>query len=186
VAGYSLAKLEPPGAKLFSRVFVSVMLIPGQVLILPIYLMLSRLHLVGSHAGLMLLYVATNLPFATFFMSIAFRGLPTEVIEAARMDGAGFGRTLVSVVLPMSTSGLATLAVLQFMAMWNELLYAFILLPDESQRLLTPALSRVADRYLNEQPLIAAGLLLAASVPVLLLALSSRYLIKGISVGAVR
>lgn len=186
LAGYALAKFPPPGAKLFTGAFVSVMLIPSQVLILPIYLMLSKMQLVGDYWGLILLYVATNLPFGTFFMMIVFKGLPDEILEAARVDGAGFFRTLVKVALPISWSGVATLGVLQFMSMWNELLFALVLLPSEATRLLTPALSRLSGEFTSEQPLIAAGLLIAASLPVLLLMVSSRSLIRGISAGAIR
>jgi ABC-type glycerol-3-phosphate transport system permease component len=134
----------------------------------------------------MFVYIAVNLPFATFFMSISFKSMPEEIIEAARMDGAGLLRTIRSVVVPMSAGAIATMAVLQFMSMWNELLFAYILLPDETKRLLTPALSRIGDKYLAEQPLVAAGLLIAALVPITLLALSSRFLIRGVSMGAVK
>lgn len=185
-AGYSLAKLHPPGGRAISRTFVSVMLIPSQVLILPIYLMLSRMQLVGEHFGLMLLFIATNIPISTYFMTIAFRALPDEVLEAARIDGAGFFRSVRSVALPICLPHLTTLGVLQFMAMWNELLFAYILLPEETKRLLTPALARIADGYLAEQPLIAAGLLLGASLPLILLSLTSRYLISGASAGISR
>ncbi|TXK18772.1 carbohydrate ABC transporter permease [Homoserinibacter sp. GY 40078] len=185
-AGYALAKLPVPGAKLITGSFVSVMLIPGQVLILPIYLMLSRLGLVGDFSGLIVVYVATSLPFAVFFLSVSFRAIPDELLEAIRLDGAGFFRTIRSLILPVGGSSIATLAVLQFLGMWNELLYAFILLPDDSKRLLTPALAQIGDRYLNQQPLVSAGLLLTASVPILLLVLASRYVMQGLAAGVSR
>lgn len=185
-AGYALAKLSVPGAKIVVGTFVSVMLIPSQVLILPIYLMLSKLGLVGDFSGLILVYVASNLPFGVFFLSVAFRAIPNELIEAARLDGAGFFRTLFSIVLPVGGSSIATLAVLQFLGMWNELLYAFILLPDSTKKLLTPALAQIGDRFLNEQPLVSAGLLLTASIPILLLMVASRYIMRGLAAGAIR
>ena len=141
IAGYSLAKYPVPGAKYITATFVSIMLIPSQVLIIPIYLMLSKLGLVGDFPGLILVYVATGLPFAVFFMTLSFRSIPNEVIEAARIDGAGYFRTLWSVVSPIGIASIATLAVLQFLGMWNELLFAYILLPDDSKTLLTPALA---------------------------------------------
>jgi ABC-type glycerol-3-phosphate transport system permease component len=186
IAGYALAKLPVPGAKAVSTTFVSVMLIPGPVLIIPIYLVLARLGVVGSYQGLILVYVATGLPFATFFLSIAFRGIPNEVIEAARIDGAGFFRTLWSIVLPMGSSGIATLAVLQFLGVWNELIFAVILVRDQSMWLLTPTLATIGDRYLNDQPLVSAGLLLSASIPLILLAFASRYIMQGLQAGVSR
>ncbi len=186
LAGYAMAKYPVPGKKLITASFVSVMLIPSQVLILPIYLMLSRLGLVGDFPGLMLVYIATGLPFAVFFLSVSFRAIPNEVLEAARIDGAGFFRTLWSVVFPMGAAGIATIAVLQFLGMWNELLFAIILLPDDSKTLLTPALAQIGDRFLNDQPLVSAGLLLTASMPLLLLAFASRYIMRGIAAGVSR
>jgi len=184
LAGYSLAKLNPYGAKIITGSFVSVMLVPSQVLILPIYLMLSALGLIGNYASIILLYVATSLPFAVFFLTLSFRAIGDEVLDAAKVDGAGFFRTLFRVAVPMAMPSLATLAVLQFLGMWNELLYALILLPDDTKRLLTPALSMIGTKLQNDQPLVSAGLLIAASVPLLLLAFTSRYVVEGISIGS--
>lgn len=184
LAGYALAKLNPYGAKIITSSFVSVMLVPSQVLILPIYLMLSALGLIGNYASIILLYVATSLPFAVFFLTLSFRALGDEVLDAAKVDGAGFFRTLFRVAVPMAKPSLATLAVLQFLGMWNELLYALILLPDDTKRLLTPALSMIGTKLQNDQPLVSSGLLIAASVPLLLLAFTSRYVVEGVSIGS--
>lgn len=186
LAGYALAKLPVPGAKFITATFVSVMLIPGPVLIIPIYLMLARLELIGTYQGLILVYVATGLPFATFFLTLSFRGIPDEVIEAARIDGAGFFRIMWSVIRPMGSSGLATLAVLQFLGAWNELIFAFILIQDESMRLLTPQLASIGERFLTDQPLVSAGLFVTASVPLILLAFASKYIMQGLQVGVSR
>jgi len=186
LAGFALAKLPVPGTKYITATFVSVMLIPGPVLIIPIYLMLARLDLVGTYTGLIFVYVATGLPFATFFLTLSFRGIPDEVIEAARIDGAGFFRTFWSVIMPMGSSGLATLAVLQFLGAWNELIFAFILIPDESMRLLTPQLASIGTRFLTDQPLVSAGLFITASVPLILLIFASKYIMQGLQVGVSR
>jgi raffinose/stachyose/melibiose transport system permease protein len=184
LAGYALAKFDPPFAKVITGTFVSVMLIPGPVLILPIYLMLSAIGLVGSYWAVILLYVATSLPFSVFFMSLAFRSLGEELLDAAKVDGAGFFRTLLQVAVPLVKPSLATLAVLQFLGMWNELIYALILLPDNTISLLTPTLSMIGEKLVNNQPLVSAGLLIAASVPLLLLSFTSRYVVEGISIGS--
>ncbi len=186
LAGYALAKLPVPGTKFITATFVSVMLIPGPVLIIPVYLMLARLELVGSYTGLIIVYVATGLPFATFFLTLSFRGIPDEVIEAARIDGAGFFRIMWSIVRPMGSSGLATLAVLQFLGAWNELIFAFILIPGESMRLLTPQLASIGERFLTDQPLVSAGLFITASIPLILLAFASKYIMQGLQVGVSR
>lgn len=186
IAGYALAKFPVPGAKVVTGTFVSVMLLPAPVLIIPIYLVLARLDLVGNYGGLILVYVATGLPFATFFLTITFRAIPDEVLEAARIDGAGFFRTMWSIVRPMGASGIATLAVLQFLGVWNELIFGIILIPDQSLRLLTPTLAGIGSRFVTDQPLVSAGLFVTASVPLLLLALASRYIMSGLQAGVSR
>lgn len=180
LAGYALAKLPVPGARAINATFVSVMLVPSQVLIIPIYLLLSRIGLVGSLPGLILVYVATGLPFAVFFLSVTFRALDGNVLEAARVDGAGFWRTLLNVASPMAAPGIATLAVLQFLGMWNELLFAYILLPNDDLRLLTPALAQIGGRFTSDQPLVSAGLIVTALPPLLLLAFAARYVMSGL------
>lgn len=185
-AGYALAKLPVFGSKYFTGTFVSVMLIPGPVLIIPIYLVLARLGIVGDFAGLILVYVATGLPFAIFFLTLTFRAIPDELLEAARVDGAGFFRTLWSIVRPMGASGIATLAVLQFLGTWNELIFALILIPDEKLRLLTPTLASIGKRFVTDQPLTSAGLFITALVPLLLLTFASKYIMQGLQVGLSR
>lgn len=186
LAGYALAKLPVPGAKVITVAFVSVMLIPGPVLIIPIYLLLSRLGLIGDYWGLILVYVAIGLPFSVFFLTLSFRGIPVEVIEAASIDGAGFFRTLWSIIVPMGSSGIATLAVLQFLGAWNELIFAFILIPDKASQLLTPTLAGIGERFVTDQPLVSAGLFITASVPLILLTFASKYIMRGLQVGVSR
>ncbi|WP_395638065.1 carbohydrate ABC transporter permease [Pseudolysinimonas sp.] len=186
LAGYALAKLPVPGAKYITTTFVSVMLIPAPVLIIPVYLMLARLDLVGGYGGLILVYIATGLPFATFFLTVTFRSIPQEVIEAARIDGAGFFRTVWSIIRPMGASGIATVAVLQFLGAWNELIWAVILIQSDSMELLTPALADIGSRFLTDQPLVSAGLFISASVPLILLGFASRYIMQGLAVGVNR
>jgi ABC-type glycerol-3-phosphate transport system permease component len=185
-AGFALAKMPVPGLKYINATFVSVMLIPSQVLIIPVYLLLSRLHMVGEFSGLILVYVATGLPFSVFFLTLIFKAIPDELIEAGRIDGAGFFRTFFSIVVPMGSSGLATLAVLQFLAMWNELLFAYILLPDNTKTLLTPALTQIGSKFVSDQPLVSAGLLITALPPILLLAFASKYLMQSLAAGVSR
>lgn len=183
LAGYALAKLPVFGAKFFTTTFVSVMLIPGPVLIIPIYLVLARLGMVGDYSGLILVYVATGLPFAIFFSTLSFRAIPDELLEAARVDGAGFFRTYWSIVRPLGTSAIATLAVLQFLGTWNELIYSLILIQDSKMKLLTPTLASIGKRFLTDQPLTSAGLFITAMVPLLMLTFASKYIMRGLQVG---
>ena len=182
-AGFGLAKYPYPGSKYVNWAFIAVMLLPSQILIIPIYLLLSKVHLVGHLPGLMFVYIATNIPFAVFFLRAAFKAVPDSILDAAKIDGAGFFRSFFSIASPSAISSITTLAVLQFLGMWNELLYAFLILPDQSQRLLTPALASIGGRYTGNPPLVAAALVITATPTLILLAISSRFLVRGITAG---
>jgi ABC-type glycerol-3-phosphate transport system permease component len=183
LAAYAIVKLDVPFKSFFMGSFVSVMLVPGQVLIIPIYLMLSSLRLVDNHFGVMLVYVASNLPFATFFMITTMRSVPDQLIESARLDGAGVFRILWSVVVPVMRTSILTLAVLTFLGMWNELIYALILLPSEQLNMLTPKIASIGNRFNSNPPVLMAGLVITSLPPVLILAFLSKYLVDGLSSG---
>jgi len=182
-AGFALAKYDFPGSKLINWSFIAVMLLPSQILIIPIYLLLSKFSLVGHLYGLMFVYIGTNIPFGVFFLKSTFSAVPDSILDAARIDGAGFFKSFFLIALPNAAAGITTLAVLQFLGMWNELLYAFLILPDQSQRLLTPALASIGGRYTTNQPLVAAALCITAIPTLILLAMSSKYLVRGASTG---
>jgi ABC-type glycerol-3-phosphate transport system permease component len=186
LAGYALAKLPVFLPRFLNITMISVILLPGSVLIIPIYIMLARLGIVGTYTGLILVYVATALPFATFFLTLSFRAIPEEILEAAKMDGAGFFRTVWSIVRPMGTPAIATLAVLQFLGAWNELIFALILIPKQELKLLTPVLASIGERFTTDQPVVSAGLFITALVPLLLLTFASRYIMQGLQVGLSR
>lgn len=183
IAGFALSKYEFPGSKYVTWSFVAVMLLPAQILIIPIYLLLSKFGLVGHLPGLIFVYIGTNIPFGVFFLKSTFNAVPDATLDAARIDGAGFFKSFLLIAVPQAGAGLATLGVLQFMGMWNELLYAYLILPDQSQRLLTPALASIGGRYTANQPLVAAALCITAAPTILLLILSSRFLVRGVSSG---
>ena len=183
IAGFALAKYEFPGSRAVSWSFIAVMLLPSQILIIPIYLLLSKFGLVGHLYGLMFVYIGTNIPFAVFFLKSTFSAVPDTILDAARIDGAGFFKSFFLIAVPNAAAGITTLAVLQFLGMWNELLYAYMILPDQSQRLLTPALASIGGRYTTNQPLVAAALCITAIPTLILLAMSSKYLVRGVSTG---
>lgn len=182
-AGFALAKYDFPGSKAMNWSFIAVMLLPSQILIIPIYLLLSKFELVGHLHGLMFVYIGTNIPFGVFFLKSVFSAVPDTILDAARIDGAGFFKSFFKIAVPNAAAGITTLAVLQFLGMWNELLYAYLILPDQSQRLLTPALASIGGRYTTNQPLVAAALCITALPTLILLAMSSKYLVRGVSTG---
>jgi ABC-type glycerol-3-phosphate transport system permease component len=183
LASFPLAKIRFEGQQTIFRLIVGLLLVPGQVLLIPVYLLFSRLNLVNSYLSVILIYTALALPFGIFFLTSSFRGIPSEVIESARIDGASLFRVFGSIVLPLGRPAIMTLAVLSFLSMWNELLLGMMLLPDESKRLITPTIALLLGRLLTNQPLLMAGLFISSLPTVLMLAIASRYLIGGITLG---
>jgi raffinose/stachyose/melibiose transport system permease protein len=183
LAAFPIAKLKFRGSTLFFQFFISLLLIPGQVLLIPVYLMFARLGLVGNHLSVILMYTVINLPFAIFLLSSSFRGIPSELIEAAKIDGASLWKVFLRIIVPMGRPGLMTLAVLTFLNMWNELILALMLLPDDAKRMITPAVTTVMGRFVTNQPLLMTGLLITALPTIVILIVFSQYLVKGISLG---
>jgi ABC-type glycerol-3-phosphate transport system permease component len=105
------------------------------------------------------------------------------LIESARLDGAGVFRILWSVVVPVMRTSILTLAVLTFLGMWNELIYALILLPSEALNMLTPKIASIGNRFNSNPPVLMAGLVITSLPPVLILAFLSKYLVDGLSSG---
>lgn len=184
--GYSLSKINFSGKKVIAGLVISGMFMPGQVLIIPVYTIMIKLHLVNSHLGLILFYVATSIPFGAFLMIANLKSLPNELIESGKIDGANLFRIYRSIVLPMLAPTLATAGILNFISYWNELLYAMVLLQKEELRTVTVGVASLANRFGGNAPLLYAGLLLS-SLPVIVIFFGfQRYLVKGISGGAVK
>jgi ABC-type glycerol-3-phosphate transport system permease component len=183
LASFPIAKLRFSGKRPIFLMIISFMLIPGQVLLIPIYLLFANLGLINNYLSVILVYVVTTLPFGIFLLTSSFVAIPTEMIDSAKVDGASLLRIFRSIILPMGRPAVTTLAVLNFLTMWNELLLGMVLLPDESKRLLTPTLATLIGRLATNQPVLMAGLLISALPTVLMLIIFSRYLIKGITLG---
>ena len=183
LASFALAKVPFTLSGPVFTLIIGMLLVPGQVLLVPLYLFFSQLHLIDNYASLICVYTATALPLGVFLLTANFRAVPDEMIEAARMDGASIGRTFVSIVLPTARPAVVTLAVLSFLNMWNELLLALLLIPAEAKRLLTPALTALVGNYVTNEPLLLSGLLVNTLPTIIVLIVFARYIVSGTTLG---
>ncbi|MFN8375587.1 MAG: carbohydrate ABC transporter permease [Anaerolineae bacterium] len=183
LAGFAVSKLEFRGKRLFFMFLISLQLIPGQVMLIPIYLMFSRLQMINNQLSVILMYTVGSLPFSIFFLSASFRSLPNELMEAAKIDGASLWEVYRFIILPVGSPAILTLGILNFLSMWNELILALMLLPDENKRTITSAVSMVVGRFTTNQPLLMTGLLMSSLPTIVVLVMFSNYLVKGISAG---
>ncbi|MFE2733489.1 carbohydrate ABC transporter permease [Streptomyces sp. NPDC059349] len=185
-AAYALSRRLSGAAGPLTMLFVLGLGVPGQVLLIPVFLMLSQIGLVDSLLGLGFAYVALSMPFAVFLLTGFFRSLPQEVEEAAALDGASPARTFWQIVLPLARSGMITAFLLQFINNWNETLFSLALVQSNDNYTLPLALAR----FIGEQQYkgadwggMFAGLCLIVAPMLVLYGWLSRRIITGMTLG---
>jgi multiple sugar transport system permease protein len=186
MAGYALSVLKFRGSGLILLGIICLLAVPAAVVMIPLYRTVSQLGMLNSHVGLALTYTALQLPFSIYLMTSFFNGLPREIIEAARMDGAGQWRVFRAIALPIGAPALATMATLNFLWLYNELLFALLLMQDADKRTVPVGLALLQGQNTTPVPLLASGLLISL-VPVLVVFfVAQRELARGLTVGAVK
>jgi multiple sugar transport system permease protein len=180
MVGYALAKLDFPGRRLVFALVVGMLMVPGMVTFVPLFMLVSRLGLVNSYAGLILPWLAS--PFGVFLMRQFILGLPDDLIHAARVDGAGEWRIFARVILPLCGPALATLGILTFLGSWNNFLWPLVVAQSEDKYTLPVALAL----YAIGENSTRYGLLMAGSVaiivPILIVFVAlQRYFVQGIA-----
>lgn len=180
--GYALAKLDFPGKRLLFLVVLGMLMVPYVVLLVPQFVLVSNMHLINTYPGIILPLLAVVMPFGVFLMRQYIFGLPDELIDAARVDGAGEFRIFATVVAPLIKPALAALGILTFLASWNNFLWPLVAAQTEDKYTLPVALAL----YSVGQNRTQYGLLLAGSVvvvmPVLAVFLAlQRHFVQGIA-----
>jgi len=181
-AGFAFAKLRYRGGGVVFLAVVAALMIPVQSILIPEYVNLANLHLTNSYFGAVLVYAALGTPFATFLMATYYRGISDELIEAAVIDGLSYERTFVQVGLRLSLPAIATVTVLQFIQIWDDLLVADIFLPT-GDRTITVGLAVLATGRTTNIPPLMAGSLLSALPAIVVYLIFQRYLVRGLTLG---
>jgi len=185
-AAYSLSRLRYPGRRWLSNGVFLVYLFPSTLLFIPIYILLSDLKLLDNFFGLVAVYLTFTIPFCVWLLKAYFLNIPMELEDAAMVDGATRFQSMIRVVMPLATPGIAAASVYAFTLSWNEYLYAFTLLSDSDKFTLAPGLTKLIFGDVFLWGLIMAGGVLM-SIPVLLLYFfAQRYIVAGLAAGAVK
>jgi multiple sugar transport system permease protein len=183
-AGYAFAKLRFAGRDSLFRLLLAALVIPAQVTMLPLFLMLKELGLIDSFAGV-LVPVVTSI-FGIFLVRQYALSIPDELLEAARVDGAGEGRIFLQIVVPVLTPILVTLAIFTFLAIWNDFMWPLIVLTDQDHYTLPVALAALTREHVQDNEMMMAGSVLTV-LPVLCLFLAlQRYYLQGLLAGSVK
>jgi len=183
-AGYAFAKLRFRGRDRIFQLLVAALVIPGQVTMLPLFLMLKEMGLINSFAGV-LVPVATSI-FGIFLVRQYALSIPDELLEAARVDGAGEGRIFLQIVVPVLTPILITLALFTFLAVWNDFMWPLIVLTDQDNYTLPVALAALSREHVQDNELMMAGSVLTILPVLLLFLVLQRYYLQGLLAGSVK
>ena len=183
-AGYGFAKLRFAGRERIFRGLLAALVIPGQVAMVPLFLMLKPLGLVNSYGGVIVPGLASI--FGIFLVRQYARSIPDELLEAARIDGASELRIFASVVLPALKPIIVTLAVFTLLGTWNDFMWPLIVLTDKERYTLPVALAALSREHVQDDELMMAGSVVTI-LPVLLVFLSlQRYYLEGLLAGSVK
>ncbi|WP_423065075.1 carbohydrate ABC transporter permease [Devosia sp. CN2-171] len=183
---YALARFAFPGRDLVLAVILMTMMVPPDILTVPLFLTLRSLGLLGSYLGLALIYAVGGFGMSVFLLRGYFMGVPAELEEAARLDGAGTLHVLWHVILPMSLPGFLSVVIIQAIGMWNDLYLAFVFIRDPDMATVPLGLLNFFRRDSINWPLLLAALTIL-TIPVLIIyAMAQRRFVEGFTSGAVK
>ncbi len=187
-AAYALSRFKFRGRTWLSAMFMSGLGIPGLMLIIPLFITFMRLKLVGTIPGLIIIYVGISIPFSVFLLSGFFSSLPSELEDAAKIDGCTEIQAFWKIMLPIAQPGIITLVIFNFIALWNDYLWALIFVNTDQRRTLMLGVEAImrAMRYTGNYAGMFAGVIILFLPTFILFVALSETIISGITAGAVK
>ncbi|MEU6854209.1 carbohydrate ABC transporter permease [Actinacidiphila alni] len=185
LAGYAFAWMEFPGRDWWFIGVVAMLVVPVQVALVPVARLFGDIGIFGDISGVVLFHTAFGLPFAIFLLRNFFAEIPRELLEAARLDGAGELRLFVRVIMPLGGPAIASLGIFQFLWVWNDMLVALIFANSDSQPI-TVALQQQVRQFGNNIDILAPGAFVSMIVPLVVFFAFQRQFVSGVMAGAVK
>ncbi|MHB1119847.1 MAG: carbohydrate ABC transporter permease [Bellilinea sp.] len=186
LAAYALARLRLPFKNKLLMSILSVRMIPEISLVIPLYIVAAKLSFTNKPIVLIITYLSFALPFAIWMITTFFEAVPLELEDAARIDGCSRLRTLFSVILPVATPGIVSTGLFIFLLAWDEFFFALIFTSTLAAKTAPVAIAEFTGRYAVDITAMMAAGVLAALPPVLLALVFQRYIVSGLSAGAVK
>lgn len=184
MAAYAFAKLSFPGREKIFSLLILTMMVPGQVTMMPVFLILKNLGLLNTFTGLILPGIGSV--FGIFMLRQFMRAVPEEILEAARIDGCSEFRIFYGIMLPLCRPILATLAIFSFIGAWNEFFWPLIIMLREDMQTLPVALANLNGQFNTDWGLLMSGSVLVVIPVILVFLLAQKHYIKGIAAGGVK
>jgi len=185
MAGYAFAWMDFKGRDWWFLVVVALLVVPVQVALIPLADLFGKIGIFGDIIGVVLFHVGFGLPFAIFLLRNFFAEIPRELLEAARLDGAGETRLFLTVVLPLGAPAIASLGIFQFLWVWNDMLVALVFSDSRSQPL-TVALQQQVRQFGNNIDVLAPGAFISMVIPLAVFFAFQRQFVSGVMAGAVK
>ncbi|MFJ2236510.1 carbohydrate ABC transporter permease [Streptomyces sp. NPDC087859] len=188
LGGYAFARFRFPGKNLLFLLTLAILMVPYATLLIPLYVLLGRLHLQNSLIGLSLVLAMFQLPFATFMMRISFEAVPRELEESALVDGCGTAGALRRILLPAVRPGLITVGLFAFLAAWNDFIAPLILISDSEKAPLPLAVATLRQQSMGavDYGATEAGVVVLAVPCLLVFLLLQRHYVRGFMSGALK
>jgi len=185
MAGYAFAWMDFRGRDWWFLVVVALLVVPVQVALIPLSDLFGKIGIFGDIIGVVLFHVGFGLPFAIFLLRNFFAEIPRELLEAARLDGAGEIRLFATVVLPLAAPAIASLGIFQFLWVWNDMLVALVFSDSQSQPL-TVALQQQVRQFGSNIEVLAPGAFISMVIPLAVFFAFQRQFVSGVMAGAVK
>jgi ABC-type glycerol-3-phosphate transport system permease component len=185
-SAYAFAKLKFPGKSISYILIISTMFVPGQVTLIPIYVMFSNFGLINNPWSVILVYIAGSIPSTILLLTSNFRSIPTELLEASRIDGCNYFSSVRHVILPMGVPAIVISIIFVFITSWNDLFTPMILLQGTETQTLIVALTNIISRFTGDYPFQMAGLVFCALPVIVMYIFLQRYLVDGLMMGAIK
>ncbi len=186
INGYVFAKLKFRGANVLFALFVFGMFIPYQSILIPLIQFLQGIKIYGTVWGLITVHVVYGIPITSLIFRNYFANIPDDLMESARIDGAGVIRIFTHIMLPLSKPAFVVVAIFQFTNIWNDFLFGVTILPTPSKQPITVALNNLSGSYSVDWNVVMAGAVIAALPTALVYILCGRYFIRGLLAGSVK
>ena len=186
VNGYIFAKWKFRGANTLFALLVFGMFIPYQSILIPLIQFLEQLKLYGTVWGLVLVHVIYGLPICSLIFRNFFANIPDELVEAARIDGAGVVRTFWFVMLPLALPAFVVVGIFQFTNVWNDFLFGVTILPNPNSQPVTVALNNLSGSFSVDWNVVMAGAVIVALPTALIYILLGRFFVRGLLAGSVK
>jgi multiple sugar transport system permease protein len=185
-AAYALVWLRPRGGKLLFNFLLVTQMLPAIVFVIPLFVVFSQINLVNSLFGLALGDMTFSVPFALIMLCAYVKDLPYELVEAALVDGATQFRSFIAIVIPLMLPGIITVGIFAFLIPWADLIYALSLVTDETLQPLTLQLYKALGQYGIDWSFLLPGSVLTSIPAVIFVIAASRFILSGVTRGAIK